>query len=530
MRLLEHRANRRLLFRRWVSAVLIGAYAVTAAGIPLPFGGQLHKGGELYPCADHACGCASAEQCWRSCCCHTLAERFEWAEAHHVRPPEFAIAEARRAGLDLAWLGEKPDGHLCSRSDSHCKQQAVAAPPTCCRAKALACDSAHSCCHCCSDQHNRHPSATAASRVIGWRALECQGHSSTWLAAVPTLIVPTCNRTHDLSVVDWLGPARSEHADRAGNLPAIPPPERRLAFAILRTFPGNREGILSALILQLEFAHAPRMFVLGACVALAVSTASAHGPQIQVTDTNNKITTRELILNEPYDSSLTSEKSVYVLPIRKAVSGDPSTDYWTVMPNDSIDPIQNTNTYQFGPGLEFSYGHTFTTGSHLNGNVTDFLKKWDGSAFTNDPGPEAVGVFRGDSLSSADAAVFSGTSDPSTTFAFSAINGTDNQHSSMRYRILGDGSNALIEPSDGIYLVKLHITSTQADAPAAADISLMFYKNVAYSDLTAAVGSLGVDSSLVQIIAVPEPAVGVLALSGLAGLLMRRRARRRNED
>src|SRR6188472_3434549 len=104
MGFVSHRVLRRSLRRRLISAVLAAMYLVTAAGIPLPAGNLARKSGELFPCSDCACGCASAEQCWRSCCCHSLAERMEWARVHGVRPPEYAIAEARRARIDLAWL------------------------------------------------------------------------------------------------------------------------------------------------------------------------------------------------------------------------------------------------------------------------------------------------------------------------------------------------------------------------------------------------------------------------------------------
>ncbi len=92
------------LSRRSLSATLLLVYVVTAAGVPIPVGGIAHTG-ELYPCASHACGCPDAEHCWRSCCCFTLAERFDWAREHNVRPPEYAIAAAKNAGVDLCWLG-----------------------------------------------------------------------------------------------------------------------------------------------------------------------------------------------------------------------------------------------------------------------------------------------------------------------------------------------------------------------------------------------------------------------------------------
>ena len=58
-----------------------------------------------------------------------------------------------------------------------------------------------------------------------------------------------------------------------------------------------------------------RMIALGLLVAPAVSTAFAHGPQIQITNDNNKIVTRQLLNDGPYSDTLTPPKSVYVMPL-----------------------------------------------------------------------------------------------------------------------------------------------------------------------------------------------------------------------
>jgi hypothetical protein len=270
-----------------------------------------------------------------------------------------------------------------------------------------------------------------------------------------------------------------------------------------------------------------RMFVLGACAAFAASAANAHGPQIQITDTSNKITTRELILDDPYSDSLTNEKSVYVLPILKAVTGSPSTDYWTVMPNDDIDPITGSSQFQFGPGLAYGYGQTFDAGRHFNVNFVDSLKRWDGSAFGNNPGPEEIGAFQGDATFPADTA-FTTDSAPYQGLVFSNITAgyDDESHSYMRFRMLGDGTSALSEASDGIYLLKLQITSTQPGLDPSNVMSFVLYKNATFSDLSAAVAALGVDPSLVQFVGIPEPTAGALAVGGFVALVLRRRARR----
>jgi hypothetical protein len=159
------------------------------------------------------------------------------------------------------------------------------------------------------------------------------------------------------------------------------------------------------------------------------------------------------------------------------------------------------------------------------------LKKWDGSAFVPNTGaghPEAVGAFRGDSTSSPDQLAITGSAIPGSGLTFSNIASTYNgeSHSSMRFRMLGDGTSALTEPSDGIYLLKLQISSTQPGLDPSSVLSFLLYKNASYSDVTAAVNALGVNPSLVQIVGVPEPTAAVLGLNGVCGLAWRRRFRR----
>jgi hypothetical protein len=262
------------------------------------------------------------------------------------------------------------------------------------------------------------------------------------------------------------------------------------------------------------------MIAFGACAALAASTANGHGPQIQVTNTSSKIVTRELIPAGPYGNSLTAPKSVYVIPILQAITGNPSTAYWQVMPNSDIDPILSVSAYQFGPGLAYGFGHTFDAGQHFNVNFTDSLKRWNGANFAANPGPEEIGAFRGDSTSPADTA-FTTNSGPFQGLVFNNISATYNaeSHSSMRFRVLGDGASALVEPQDGLYLLQLQITSTQPSLAASDPFYFLLYKNASPSSLNSAVLSLGIDPSLVQFLPIPEPRAAVLAVVGLIGLL-----------
>ncbi len=81
---------------RWAALV---AYLTLALGVQLPMPAATTSD-ELYPCKGHPCGCATAEQCWRHCCCTTLEQRLAWARENYVTPPDFALAEARARGID----------------------------------------------------------------------------------------------------------------------------------------------------------------------------------------------------------------------------------------------------------------------------------------------------------------------------------------------------------------------------------------------------------------------------------------------
>src|SRR4029079_6592449 len=128
--------------------------------------------------------------------------------------------------------------------------------------------------------------------------------------------------------------------------------------------------------------------VLAATVGLAVAnSAFAHGPQIQITNDNGKIVTRELFIEQPYDQVLSSPKSVYVMPLSpSAVAGGTE---WYARPNQSVTGGVGLPTYVCGPGIAYGYGSTYNpatgtgtvglpVGSHFMLSLNDRLKRWNG--------------------------------------------------------------------------------------------------------------------------------------------------------
>lgn len=151
--MLSRRRYRRLqsLVRVTTSWLLLAAYVVTASGVPLPTA-QVDVTASTetpFPCQGGHCGCRTAEQCWKSCCCQTASERLAWARQHGVTPPSYLIA----AALD--------------------EERAAASRP-CCAARS-----------CCAKKSESQKSEirNRKSRVV-WVSLveaqKCRGEAPTW--------------------------------------------------------------------------------------------------------------------------------------------------------------------------------------------------------------------------------------------------------------------------------------------------------------------------------------------------------------
>ena len=177
----------------------VWGYALVASGLPLPFGVVQPVGdgaardavgrrlaakdrSRPFPCMDKTCGCATAEQCFTSCCCHTPAETLAWARSHGVEPAVLA-ALARRAGVVVAVT--PPRGCCSAASDPE---------PSCCAASAATAAV--------PPQRAAEPAAGAPRTVTLRALLACGGIVAQWsaVAAAPPPARLTALPMLDLSV------------------------------------------------------------------------------------------------------------------------------------------------------------------------------------------------------------------------------------------------------------------------------------------------------------------------------------------
>jgi hypothetical protein len=214
-------------------------YGVLALGLPLPAGMRpsaavpgLDVAGVIaakdrsvpFPCMNSPCGCASADQCFRECCCTTLAERLAFARRHRLDAALVASLEARMPATDV--VAERKAPRACCASDHAskgcCESQAKStAPPR--GAGKSCCDDAVA-----ADTCEAPPVPMVEGgrlRQVTLRAmLACKGLVTSWLAVAGAPPVPRFEITGLLPPRAWV-----ELLDESGDDPLlvpVPPPPK----------------------------------------------------------------------------------------------------------------------------------------------------------------------------------------------------------------------------------------------------------------------------------------------------------------
>ena len=184
--------------------LLIGTHSSAAKDQSQPF-----------PCQSRPCGCRSAEQCWKSCCCFSNIEKLVWAEAHDVPAPAFVAEAAARESAVACHAGDGDGGSAHAESHSSTGPSADFHAAACC-------DVAD------SPAPQQHPAAPdrvqpEAVCVIGILMQQCQGQGAFW-NALPWAVLPrdaTIERQVD--PIAWVRPESTGIAAAAGEPPRRPP-------------------------------------------------------------------------------------------------------------------------------------------------------------------------------------------------------------------------------------------------------------------------------------------------------------------
>lgn len=150
--------------RRFVAAFSLANYLLLLVGIPLPVP-VAKDTSRPFPCQHHRCGCASADQCWRHCCCFSKEQKLAWARENNVTPPAELLAEAPHE--------EEDHQHACCEAKT--AHHATDHAGDCCANSQVCCE------HDTATRQGEQPET-----VIGLRALGCRGIPSLWVALTAT--------------------------------------------------------------------------------------------------------------------------------------------------------------------------------------------------------------------------------------------------------------------------------------------------------------------------------------------------------
>ena len=164
-----------------------------------------------FPCQNRPCGCRSAEQCWKKCCCFTNSQKVAWAKANGVSLPDYVMAAAEKETATV-----KKPCVLCSKTKENGS-----------RAK---CDESITAAR--NEQQTttpQIPKVTARTKTSKWvltvYASECQGQPSSSMCfpatIVPARVVPVTNSVEITEIVHEI----SERLSPTTLRPPLPPPK-----------------------------------------------------------------------------------------------------------------------------------------------------------------------------------------------------------------------------------------------------------------------------------------------------------------
>ena len=187
--------SRKLRFTidRVMPLLALAGFLAGTVGLPVPravFTGKDRRA--PFPCMNRTCGCASADQCWRGCCCFTNREKLAWAHEHGVTPPEFVTRLAAR---------ERPR------------------PASCCAAKQAPdeCDAPES------------GASLSVALVTAIQARKCQGQAEVALALGAVTPPPARLALHLESLVCGDSEAIANFMSGVSDSPATPPPRAQVS-------------------------------------------------------------------------------------------------------------------------------------------------------------------------------------------------------------------------------------------------------------------------------------------------------------
>lgn len=187
------KTGQRTAIRRLLSLATLVSFALSFVPMSIPQPTETKDTSAPFPCQNRPCGCQSAEQCWKSCCCFSNQEKLAWAKSEGVQLPAYvakAAAREQRESCVAKQDPEVPDQQDCCHAEpgsnskaaaccdtAEVHPQTVAGAERSCQAKQTAAES------------DLRDAATESKTVLGIFVQECRGQGHG-VNSLPWAVVP----------------------------------------------------------------------------------------------------------------------------------------------------------------------------------------------------------------------------------------------------------------------------------------------------------------------------------------------------
>ena len=197
--------------RRLCSLIVLVSVCLSLLPLPLPSPKRIDKDqSQPFPCQNRPCGCRSAAQCWKKCCCFSNSQKIAWAKTNCVAVPEHVHTAAAQESKSPSY--QEPS---CAKKSKE---------GTCCRTPEKKSGSKQA-------AGKKSGASKSVEYVIGILAEQCRGESS-FLNLLPWAVIPDA-----VSVNIFSGVAFASHGEcllqpAITYQPPTPPPRASLASVI----------------------------------------------------------------------------------------------------------------------------------------------------------------------------------------------------------------------------------------------------------------------------------------------------------
>lgn len=216
-------ARIRAISSRFIRLLVAAAFCAAYLPLPMPLKSHAVKDRSTpFACQDRPCGCSTADQFWKRCCCFNTKQKLEWAKLHSVTPPAYVVATTPKTA-------EKKDpGGCCAKKESATDSTGIdleASPIALHDGGAVRCEHGEPV----DADSDSTEERKQSKRVLTLMDQRCQGQSWGWIFAPFVVLDQDRPSALRLEPGDWATPTFVERLSGLRIEPPEPPP--RTLFA-----------------------------------------------------------------------------------------------------------------------------------------------------------------------------------------------------------------------------------------------------------------------------------------------------------